>query len=174
MLTDTAFFGGTDADLQTARRVTALPALRKDFVVDPYQIHEARALGADAILLIVAALEDDLLAELHGTAAEAGLDVLVEVHTTEELHRALKLKPALVGINNRDLHSFDTRLDTTLDLLPEIPEGTALVTESGIHTPEDVALMRERGVNGFLVGEAFMRAVEPGEELARLFGTRDA
>ena len=143
--------------------------LRKDFTVDPYQVVEARAIAADAILLIVAALEQGQMLELAATADEVGLDVLVEVHDRAELERALELATPLLGINNRDLHTFDTRLDTTLDLLPHIPADRLVVTESGIHNAEDVALMREHGVHAFLVGEAFMRAIEPGEKLRELF-----
>ena len=169
VLTDIDFFQGADAYLQEARAACELPVLRKDFTVDPYQVVEARAIGADAILLIAAALDDDQLHELAHTAAEVGLDVLVEVHDRAELERALELATPLIGINNRDLHTFDMRLETTLDLLPHIPADRLVVTESGIHTPDDVALMRERGVNAFLVGEAFMRADEPGDRLRELF-----
>ena len=169
VLTDIDFFQGSDEYLQRARAACDLPVIRKDFTVDPYQVVEARAIGADAILLIVAALADDQMKELADTAAEHGLDVLVEVHDRAELERALELDTPLVGINNRDLHTFDMRLETTLDLLPYIPEGRVVVTESGIHTPADVALMREQNVHAFLVGEAFMRAEEPGEKLRELF-----
>ena len=169
VLTDHDFFQGHEDYLVAARKACELPVLRKDFTIDPYQIWEARAIGADCILLIVAALEDALLAKLHATATEAGLDVLVEVHTPAELQRALKLGINLVGINNRDLHSFDVSLDTTLNMLADIPDDCLVVTESGILAREDVALMRDNGVNAFLVGEAFMRADDPGEELARLF-----
>ena len=169
VLTDRDFFQGDDAYLQAARAACALPVLRKDFTIDPYQIWEARAIGADCILLIVAALEDDLLHQLHDTAREAGLDVLVEVHTAEELQRALRLDARLIGINNRDLHSFDVSLDVTLGLLQQVPENRILVTESGIVTAEDVALMRAHQVNSFLVGETFMRAPSPGKALAALF-----
>ncbi|TXS89012.1 indole-3-glycerol phosphate synthase TrpC [Parahaliea maris] len=169
VLTDIDFFQGTDAYLQEARNACDLPVIRKDFTVDPYQVVEARAIGADAILLIVACLEDAQMAELAATAAEVGLDVLVEVHDRAELERALELELPLVGINNRDLHTFETRLETTLELLPHIPGDRTVVTESGIHTPEDVALMRDNAVHAFLVGEAFMRAPEPGEKLRELF-----
>ena len=169
VLTDVDFFQGADAHLNQARAACTLPVLRKDFTIDPYQVWEARALGADAVLLIVAALDDVRLAELNATAAEAGLDVLVEVHDAEELERALRLAPPLLGINNRNLRTFDTRLETTLDLLHEVPEGTLLVTESGILEREDVARMRGAGVHAFLVGEAFMRADDPGAKLAELF-----
>ena len=170
VLTDVDFFQGADAHLDQARAACTLPVLRKDFTIDPYQVWEARALGADAVLLIVAALDDVRLAELNATAAEAGLDVLVEVHDAEELERALRLAPPLLGINNRNLRTFDTRLETTLDLLREVPDGTLLVTESGILEREDVARMRGAGVHAFLVGEAFMRADDPGARLAELFG----
>jgi indole-3-glycerol phosphate synthase len=170
VLTDVDFFQGADAYLQQARAACTLPVLRKDFTIDPYQVWEARALGADAVLLIVAALDDGRLAELNDVAAEAGLDVLVEVHDADELERALRLEPPLLGINNRNLRTFETRLETTLDLLDWVPEGTLLVTESGILAQDDVARMRAAGVHGFLVGEAFMRAEDPGARLAELFG----
>jgi indole-3-glycerol phosphate synthase len=170
VLTDVDFFQGADAYLQQARAACTLPVLRKDFTIDPYQVWEARALGADAVLLIVAALDDGRLAELNDVAAEAGLDVLVEVHDADELERALRLEPPLLGINNRNLRTFETRLETTLDLLDRVPEGTLLVTESGILAQDDVARMRAAGVHGFLVGEAFMRAEDPGARLAELFG----
>ncbi len=170
VLTDRDFFQGDDDYLRQARAACALPVLRKDFMVDAYQIYESRLLGADCILLIVAALEDGPMAEYAGLAAELGLDVLVEVHDGAELARALALATPLVGINNRDLRSFETRIETTLDLLDVIPPGRVVVTESGIHGVEDVRRLRARGVNGFLVGEAFMRAPDPGAELERLFG----
>lgn len=169
VLTDIDFFQGADAYLQQARAACELPVIRKDFTVDPYQVVEARAIGADAILLIVAALADDQMQELAHTATELDLDVLVEVHDRAELERALELATPLIGINNRDLHSFDMRLETTLDLLPYIPEDRVVVTESGIHTSADVALMRDNSVHAFLVGEAFMRAEEPGDRLRELF-----
>ena len=169
VLTDVDFFQGSDAYLQQARAACELPVLRKDFTVDPYQVIEARAIGADAVLLIVAALEQEQMRELAHTAAEVGVDVLVEVHDRAELERALELETPLIGINNRDLHSFETRLETTLELLPYIPADRQVVTESGIHTAEDVALMRNHQVHGFLVGEAFMRADEPGEKLREMF-----
>ncbi len=172
VLTDRDFFQGEDAHLVEARAACALPVLRKDFVIDPYQVYEARALGADCVLLIVAALGDAMLRELAGLAAHLDLDVLVEVHDAEELDRALALgTPPLLGINNRDLRSFETRLDTTLDLLQRVPGDCLVVTESGIHTPGDVGAMRSAGVHAFLVGEAFMRAPDPGERLAELFDT---
>lgn len=169
VLTDIDFFQGSDEYLQQARSACELPVLRKDFTVDPYQVVEARAIGADAILLIVAALEDEQMRELAQAAAEMELDMLVEVHNRAELERALELSTPLIGINNRDLHTFEMRLETTLDLLPYIPGDRLVVTESGIHTPENVALMQDRNVHAFLVGEAFMRAPEPGERLRELF-----
>jgi indole-3-glycerol phosphate synthase len=169
VLTDVDFFQGADDYLKQARAACELPVLRKDFTVDPYQVVEARAIGADAILLIVAALEDSQMLELEQTAREVGLDVLVEVHDRAELDRALELATPLVGVNNRDLHTFDTSLQTTLDLLPHIPSDRVAITESGIHTAADVQLMREQNVHAFLVGEAFMRAEQPGERLRELF-----
>lgn len=169
VLTDRDFFQGNDEYLLQAKEAGGLPVLRKDFTIDPYQIWEARALGADCILLIVVALEDELLAELHDTAVEAGLDVLVEVHTAAELERALKLDTPLIGINNRDLHNFETRLVTTLELQSRVPADRLLITESGIHTPADVERMRSSGVHAFLVGESLMRADDPGAALAELF-----
>lgn len=169
VLTDVDFFQGADSYLKEAKAACALPVLRKDFTVDEYQVWEARAIGADAVLLIVAALSDELMQQLYQAAKEAGLDVLVEVHTAEEMQRALALGAPLLGINNRDLHTFEVSLNTTLGLLPSVPKERFLVTESGILAPEDVALMREHQVHGFLVGEAFMRAPEPGKELSRLF-----
>jgi indole-3-glycerol phosphate synthase len=171
VLTDIDFFQGADAYLQQARAACALPVLRKDFTVDPYQVFEARALGADAILLIVAALDDAQLLDLALLATELDLDVLVEAHDADELERALALPTPLVGINNRDLRSFEVSLDTTLKLADRVGEGRLLITESGILVPADVARMRENGVHAFLVGEAFMRADEPGTELARLFAS---
>lgn len=169
VLTDVDFFQGANAYLQQARAACELPVLRKDFTVDVWQVVEARAIGADAVLLIVAALDDRQMQELAAAAAEYGLDVLVEVHDRAELERALQLATPLLGINNRDLHSFDTSLQTTIGLLPHIPADRVVVTESGIHTGEDVALMRDAGVFSFLVGEAFMRAPEPGDRLRELF-----
>lgn len=169
VLTDRDFFQGHEDYLVAAREACTLPVLRKDFIIDPYQIWEARALGADCILLIVAALEDEQLHALNQCAIDAGMDVLVEVHTAEELGRALPLQNRLVGINNRDLHTFDTRLETTWSLLAQIPADRIVVTESGIHTGEDVVAMRNHGVHAFLVGEAFMRAEDPGDALHRLF-----
>ncbi len=169
VLTDIDFFQGSDEYLQQARAACSLPVLRKDFIIDPYQVYEARAIGADCILLIAACLSDEQMQELSALALALGMDVLVEVHDGDELERTLPLNLPLVGINNRNLRTFETSLDTTLNLLGRIPEGRIVVTESGIHTPEDVALMRENSVNSFLVGEAFMRAEEPGERLAELF-----
>ncbi|MBF7728475.1 indole-3-glycerol phosphate synthase TrpC [Pseudomonas sp. N040] len=170
VLTDVDFFQGADEYLQQARAACRLPVLRKDFMVDPYQIVEARALGADCILLIVAALDDGRMAELAATAKAFGLDVLVEVHDGAELERALALLDTpLIGINNRNLHTFEVSLDTTLDLLPQIPPERLVITESGILHRADVELMEISEVHAFLVGEAFMRAEEPGLELQRLF-----
>ena len=173
VLTDAEFFQGGDADLVAARAACTLPVLRKDFVIDPYQVYEARALGADCILLIVAALADAQMHALAELAGDLGLDVLVEAHDAAELKRALALATPLIGINNRDLRSFKTTLATTLDLLPQIPAGRMVVTESGIATRADVAAMRARGVHTFLVGETFMRATDPGTKLKELFGDGD-
>jgi indole-3-glycerol phosphate synthase len=170
VLTDTTFFQGRLDDLSAARAACRLPALRKDFTIDAYQIHEARAAGADCILLIAAALELNAIHELENVARESGLAVLVEVHDAAELDRALELKTPLIGINNRNLRTFETRLETTLDLLERIPSDRLVVTESGILAPDDVRRMRARRVDCFLVGEAFMRAEDPGAELERLFG----
>jgi len=169
VLTDRDFFQGGDDYLREARAACTLPVLRKDFTVDPYQIIEARALGADCILLIVAALDDAQLADLAATAATWGLDVLVEVHDAEELERALALPLPMIGVNNRNLRTFETSLVTTLELLESIPGDRLVVTESGIFAREDVQLMRAHGVHAFLIGEAFMAAPDPGLELARLF-----
>lgn len=169
VLTDVDFFQGHDDFLQQARNATKLPALRKDFTIDPYQIWEARALGADCILLIVAALEETQLRELNACAIEAGLDVLVEVHNADELKQALQLDNKLIGINNRDLHTFNTTLNTTYELLATIPDNRIVVTESGIHSIDDVKAMRGHGVNAFLVGETFMRAEDPGLQLLEMF-----
>ncbi len=169
VLTDEPFFQGSVAYLQAARAACALPVLRKDFMVDEYQVFEARAMGADCILLIAASLEDALMADLEACALSLGLDVLVEVHDGRELDRALKLKTPLVGINNRNLRSFEVTLDTTLGLLKHVPSDRLLVTESGILGPADVQTMRAAQVNAFLVGEAFMRAPVPGQALAELF-----
>ncbi|GGJ05715.1 indole-3-glycerol phosphate synthase TrpC [Halopseudomonas pertucinogena] len=169
VLTDIDFFQGSPAYLQQARAACNLPVIRKDFLVDPYQVVEARAMGADCVLLIVASLADGQMAELNATAIEHGMDVLVEVHDRAELDRALQLDTPLVGINNRNLHDFEVSLDTTLDLLEKIPADRLAVTESGILSRADVELMLDNGVYSFLVGEAFMRAPDPGAELKRLF-----
>jgi len=169
VLTDKDFFQGSEANLQMVRDKCPLPVIRKDFMIDPYQIHESRALGADCILLIVAALDDAMLKELHDTATGLGMDVLVEVHDAEELERALKLDGNMIGINNRNLRTFDVSLQTTLELKNSIPAGKLVVTESGIHTPNDVKLMQDNGIYTFLVGEAFMRAERPGLKMRELF-----
>jgi indole-3-glycerol phosphate synthase len=169
VLTDREFFQGAPEHLSAARAASALPALRKDFLIDPYQVMEARALGADCVLLIVACLEDAQMRELEALALSLGMAVLVEVHDARELERALALRTPLIGINNRNLRSFETRLETTLDLLPRIPGDRVVITESGILSGADVKRMRERGVHAFLVGEAFMRADDPGAELRKLF-----
>ncbi len=171
VLTDQDFFQGSDEYLVAARNACALPVIRKDFIIDPYQVFESRVLGADCILLIVAALEQSQLADLHQLATDLGLDVLVEVHDEQELQRALELDLAMVGINNRDLRSFATSLDTTIRMLPLVPQDCFVVTESGIHTRQDVEFMRGHQVNAFLVGEAFMRAEDPGLALAEMFDT---
>jgi indole-3-glycerol phosphate synthase len=169
VLTDQEYFQGHEDYLAAARGACSLPVIRKDFIVDPYQVVEARAIGADCILLIVAALDDAALASLYAQAQDLGMDVLVEVHDHAELERASKLDLELIGINNRNLRTFDTSLDTTIDLLPLVADGCLVVTESGIHTREDVALMRDHDVHVFLVGEAFMRVPDPGEGLKQLF-----
>ncbi|NCE88872.1 indole-3-glycerol phosphate synthase TrpC [Pseudomonas sp. L13] len=170
VLTDIDYFQGSDLFLQQARAACKLPVIRKDFMIDPYQIVEARALGADCVLLIVSALDDVKMAELAAVAKSVGLDVLVEVHDGDELERALKtLDTPLVGVNNRNLHTFDVSLETTLDLLPRIPRDRLVITESGIVNRADVELMEINGVYSFLVGETFMRAENPGAELQRLF-----
>ncbi len=169
VLTDERFFQGSAAYLQQARAAVALPVLRKDFMVDVYQVYEARAMGADCILLIAACLDDGQMAELEACALGLGLDVLVEVHDGAELERALRLKTPLLGINNRNLRSFEVTLETTLGLLGQVPADRLLVTESGILAPADVARMRAAQVHAFLVGEAFMRAPDPGQALAALF-----
>ena len=169
VLTDKDFFQGCEDYLKQARAACSLPVIRKDFIVDPYQVVEARAIGADCILLIAACLDDVQIAELNSAALEYGMDVLIEVHNREELDRTLPVGNTLVGINNRDLNTFETTLDTTFNMLPHIPEDRIVVTESSIHTLEDVTAMREHKVNAFLVGEAFMRAEEPGDKLRDLF-----
>lgn len=169
VLTDRDFFQGAPEYLAATRNACALPVLRKDFMLDAYQVVEARALGADCILLIVAALALERMQELEAVAQDLGMAVLVEVHDAAELDLALSLRTPLIGVNNRNLRSFETRLSTTLELLPHIPPGRIVVTESGIRVPADVDLMRGNGVHAFLVGEAFMRATEPGVELERMF-----
>ena len=169
VLTDVDFFQGADAYLQQARDACTLPVLRKDFTVDPYQVYEARVLGADCILLIVAALDDTQLVELSGLAMQLGMDVLVEVHDIDELERALQVPVPLIGINNRNLRTFEVSLEATLSMKGAVPRDRLLVTESGIVVAEDVARMRAAGVNAFLVGETFMRAEEPGDALRQLF-----
>jgi indole-3-glycerol phosphate synthase len=170
VLTDKTYFQGDLKDLHKARVAAPLPALRKDFIVDPYQIYEARAFGADAILLIVAALEDAQLKEFESIARSLRMAVLAEVHDAAELERALRLRTPLIGINNRNLKTFETSLDVTLSLAPQVPADRIVVTESGIASVDDVARLRAAGIQTFLVGEAFMRAQSPGAELARLFG----
>jgi len=169
VLTDVDFFQGSNAYLAEAREACALPVLRKDFTVDPYQVYEARAIGADAILLIVAALEDGPMVEMAGLAMDLGMDVLVEVHDIDELERALQTDCELIGVNNRNLRTFEVSLDTTLALRDAVPRDRTLVTESGIATAKDVARMRAAGVQTFLVGESFMRERDPGTALQRLF-----
>jgi len=169
VLTDVDYFQGCNAYLQEARAACNIPVLRKDFTIDPYQIYEARAIGADAILLIVACLELNQMKELEACAHELGLDVLVEVHNGAELDQALELKTSLLGINNRNLKTFEVTLQTTLSLLSSIPKNKTLVTESGILNKSDVQLMRENQINAFLVGEAFMRSADPGKALSELF-----
>ena len=170
VLTDEQFFQGADHHLCSARAACRLPALRKDFIVDPYQVYETCALAADCLLLIVAALDAAQLPDLAQLAGELGLDVLVEVHDRGELERALALEPQLLGINNRNLATFETSLDTTIDLIDAAPSGVTVVAESGIHTSDDVRRLRAAGVEAFLVGTAFMRAADPGAALRQLFG----
>ena len=169
VLTDERFFQGADEFLGQARSACSLPVLRKEFITDSYQLYESRVLGADCVLLIVAALDDELLQAFYRIAQDIGMDVLVEIHDAPELDRALQLEPTLLGINNRNLRTFDTHLSTTLDLLAEVPKHCTVVTESGIATRDDVRLMRDHGVDCFLVGETFMRAPDPGQKLAELF-----
>ena len=169
VLTDREFFGGSAEDLQAARAACALPVIRKDFIIDPYQVHEARAWGADCILLIIDAVPDPEILALESLARDIGLDVLVESHDGAQLERALRLQTALIGINNRDLRNFETRLETTLDLVDRVPPGRILVTESGISGPEDVRRLREAKVSAYLVGGALMSAPDPGKELDRVF-----
>ena len=169
VLTDREFFGGSPDDLKAARAACSLPVLRKDFMVDPYQVHEARAWGADCILLIVGAVPDDEMRALESRARDVGLDVLVECHDGAELARALTLRTPLVGVNNRDLRTFETRLDTTLGLGGNVPADRLLITESGISQPSDVRRLQQSGVGAYLIGSAFMAAPDPGKELSRLF-----
>lgn len=169
VLTDKDYFQGHEDYLKQARAACEIPVIRKDFIIDPYQVYEARAINADCILLIVAALDDETLQLLFNLAQELQMDVLMEVHDKQEMERALKTGARLIGVNNRNLRTFDTSLDITLSMLDMVSDKQILVTESGIHTIDDVQLMRDNGVNGFLVGEAFMRAVDPGEKLAELF-----
>ncbi len=169
VLTDVDFFQGADEYLQAARAACDLPVIRKDFIIDKYQIYEARAMSADCILLIVSALSEDQLQQLHDEAQSLGMDVLIEVHDKAELEIALKLDNPMVGINNRNLHSFEVSLENTYQLLEQIPAGKIVITESGIHQRDDVAAMRDRNVNAFLVGEAFMRSDEPGQRLREMF-----
>lgn len=169
VLTDVEFFQGSDEHLKLARGACSLPILRKDFIIDPYQVYEGRVIGADCILLIVAALTDLQLQELAGVTHELGMDVLIEVHNREELERGMRLRTPLIGINNRDLNTFKTDLDTTINLLTDLFPDRIVITESGIHTREQVALMQKNNVNAFLVGEAFMSADNPGERLKELF-----
>ncbi len=173
VLTDVDFFQGADAYLQQARDACTLPVIRKDFIIDPYQVYEARVLGADCVLLIVSALDDRQLAGLSDLAMRLGMDVLVEVHDIDELERAIQVPAPLVGINNRNLRTFEVSLETTLEMQSAVPRDRLLVTESGILVPADVRRMRAAGVNAFLVGEAFMRAPEPGDALRQLFFTDD-
>lgn len=169
VLTDIDFFQGSDSDLQAARAACSLPVLRKDFIIDPYQVYEAKVIGADCILLIVSCLEDEQLQELSAIATGLGMDILVEIHDREELERGMMLRTPLIGINNRNLHTFETTLDTTYGLLVDVFEDRTVVTESGIHSREDVNKLRKLSVNTFLVGEAFMTAADPGEKLKELF-----
>ncbi len=169
VLTDVDYFQGHEGYLVQARAACKLPVIRKDFIIDPYQVYEARAMGADCILLIVAALGETMLLELSQLADSLGMDVLIEVHDAAELERALSLPLKLIGINNRNLRTFETSLQTTIDLLADIGSDRIVVTESGIHSVDDVTLMREHHVNAFLVGEAFMRADDPGQQLKSLF-----
>ena len=169
VLTDSEFFKGGGPVLEFARRSCGLPVLRKDFIIDPYQVYESAVLSADCMLLIVAALTDEQLENLFQLGKELHLDILVEVHNEEEFDRALKLAPTLLGVNNRNLHTFEVDLEITLSLKDKLPADSVLVTESGIHTQEDVQMMRDNGIDLFLVGEAFMRAPEPGQKLKELF-----
>jgi indole-3-glycerol phosphate synthase len=169
VLTDIQFFQGSDEYLKQAHAACEIPIIRKDFMIDPYQVYEAKIIGADAILIIVSALSDMQMQDLVGVANEIGMDVLVEVHDREELERGMMLRTPLIGINNRNLHTFETELDTTLGLLTDVFHDRTVITESGIYTQDDIKLMRKNNVNAFLVGEVFMKAKDPGEELKHLF-----
>ena len=169
VLTDRKYFQGSLQDLTAARKVCALPALRKDFIIDPYQLYESRAAGADCILLIVAALEPNQIRELGGIATELGMDVLIEVHSSQELEIALEFPHGMIGINNRNLHNFETTLETSLKLYRFIPDGRIVVSESGIHTRDDVRVLSEAGLKAYLVGESLMKAPDPGERLREVF-----
>ena len=169
VLTDNEFFKGGGPILELARKACSLPVLRKDFIIDPFQIYESRVLGADCVLLIAAALDDEKLTSLYELSKEQNMDVLIEVHNEDELKRALTLNPTMLGINNRNLHTFDVDLQTTLRLKELIPEDCLIVTESGIHTQEDIKMMQDNGINSFLVGEVFMRAPDPGAKLKEMF-----
>ena len=171
VLTDEKYFQGSDAYLQQAQAAVALPILRKDFVVDEYQIWESRALGADCILLIVAGLSDSQLHQYYQLAHHVGLDALIEVHNADELERALSVEPTAIGVNNRNLHTFETRLETTEELALRVPPDTLLICESGIHSPDDIVRMRRSHVQSFLIGESFMRAANPGKALAEFIAT---
>ena len=171
MLTDVSFFKGSNQYLENARSAVSVPVLRKDFIVDPYQVYESRCIGADCILLIVGILETSSLKKLYELGISLGMDVLVEVHDEEELKMALEVSPRLLGINNRNLRTFDVNLQTTLDLLTKIPQGTLIITESGIQTRENIEMMMDNEVYGFLVGEALMKEDNPGEKLKSIFGS---
>lgn len=172
VLTDEKFFQGADKHLEQVSAVTGLPILRKDFIIDPYQVYESRAIGADCILLIVSAMSDGQLQEIAATATEIGLDALVEVHDREELERGLMLRTPLIGINNRNLHTFETSLQTTIGLLPDVFPDRTIITESGLHSRDDIALMRKHDVHAFLIGEALMKAEDPGRKLRALLNRR--
>ena len=169
VLTDNEFFKGGGPVLELARKACSLPALRKDFIIDPYQIYESRVLGADCLLLIVSALDDGQLHDLYALAKQQNLDVLIEVHDEQEMDRALALSPTMIGVNNRNLNSFEVDLQTTLGLAEKVPDECLLITESGIHVTEDIETMQAHDINTFLVGEAFMRAADPGAKLKQLF-----
>ena len=169
VLTDIEFFKGSDEYLKQVHDICNLPILRKDFMIDPYQVYETKVIGADCILIIISALSDMQAQEMVGIANEIGLDILVEVHDREELERGMMLRTPLIGINNRNLHTFETNLDTTLNLLTDVFQDRTVITESGIHTNDHVKLMQKNNVNAFLVGEAFMKSKDPGEELKKMF-----